>query len=337
MASSLKVQQHYDPEKAYNMKRNIRNDNYVGLANHMSANPDVLIFRRFGCLNAQNLLRLQAKVNILENRLRDEEARLRKLYAHQAKMRQEESNRSSDALSADSQPLYLRDWESLEADALSGKEDALSYLRLFEEISVALKEYNDVLQQQQFLSGLSSPSKYDLKYLKDWLERQEYGNNFLRGFDQETYKSEDLSEDLIAAGHSPDDDPFTKYWLPKITIAWDAMIGKRLKKEEETNQGAVEYNWKWPLRVISFSATLIACMLPVGAVFALQAVPAEPETTRLGVFAGFTAGFVILMKTFTRAKRSEIFAATAAFAAVIVVFIGTNDNLNSIADSTGSV
>ena len=168
-----------------------------------------------------------------------------------------------------------------------------------------------MLQQQHFLSGLSPPPKYDLKYLRDWLERKEYGNKFLRGFDRETYESEDLAKDLVAAGHSRDDDPFTNYWIPKITFAWDAIIGKRLKKEE-TNQGAVEYDWKWPLRIISFSATLIACMLPVGAVFALQAVPAEPETTRLGVFAGFTAGFVVLMKIFTRAKRSEIFAATAA-------------------------
>lgn len=171
---------------------------------------------------------------------------------------------------------------------------------------------DDALQQQHFLSGLSSPSKYDLKYLRGWLERKEYGNTFLLGYDRETYKSEDLAEDLVAAGHSHDDDPFTRYWIPKITIAWDAMIGNHLKKGEETSEGAVEYDWKWPLRIIGFCATLIACMLPVGAVFALQAVPAEPETTRLGVFAGFTAGFVILMKTFTGAKRSEIFAATAA-------------------------
>lgn len=140
--SSAKVQHYHDPEKMLNMKRNIRKDNYVGLAKHMSVNPDVLIFRRFGCLNAQNLLRLQAKVNILENRLRDEEERLRKLHAREAKLRNEEANISSNTLPADSQPLYLRDWERLEVDAISGKEDAVSYVRLLEEISVALEAYS---------------------------------------------------------------------------------------------------------------------------------------------------------------------------------------------------
>lgn len=171
---------------------------------------------------------------------------------------------------------------------------------------------DDALQQQHFLSSLSRPSKYDLEYLRDWLGRRDYGNNFLRGFDKKTYQSKQLAKDLVVARPTKDNDPFTKYWIPTITIWWDATIGKYLKEAEEKNQGAVEYNWKWPLRIISFAATLVACMLPVGAVFALQALPPKPETTRLGVFAGFTAGFVILMKIFTRAKRSETFAATAA-------------------------
>lgn len=130
-----------DLEKAPEMDRSARKDSYVGLAHQMSVNPDVLIFRRFGDLNAQNLLRLQAKVNILEDRLRDEEERLRKLHAAKVKMQKKEQN-ASDTGAADSQPFYLRDWERLEQDVKFGNDDAMSYVRLFDEVSLVLKEYS---------------------------------------------------------------------------------------------------------------------------------------------------------------------------------------------------
>ena len=45
-------------------------EGYARLASLMGAYPEVAIFRRFGALNAQNLLYLQAKLVALENDLR---------------------------------------------------------------------------------------------------------------------------------------------------------------------------------------------------------------------------------------------------------------------------
>jgi hypothetical protein len=41
---------------------------YPKLARHMGASPEIAIFRRFGALNAQNLLYLQAELVHLEKR-----------------------------------------------------------------------------------------------------------------------------------------------------------------------------------------------------------------------------------------------------------------------------
>ena len=49
------------------------NDSYAGLGTVMDRNPDVAIVRRFGPLNAQNLLYLQAELVILERKLRERE------------------------------------------------------------------------------------------------------------------------------------------------------------------------------------------------------------------------------------------------------------------------
>jgi hypothetical protein len=48
---------------------------------------------------------------------------------------------------------------------------------------------------------------------------------------------------------------------------------------------------------------------------------------RLTLVACFTFSFALALGCFTMVKRSEIFATTAAFAAVQVVFIGGNGNV----------
>lgn len=47
-------------------------EGYAKLASLMGANPEVAILRRFGAMNAQNLLYLQAELVALENELRDD-------------------------------------------------------------------------------------------------------------------------------------------------------------------------------------------------------------------------------------------------------------------------
>jgi hypothetical protein len=54
----------------------------------------------------------------------------------------------------------------------------------------------------------------------------------------------------------------------------------------------------------------IASLLPVVSIVVLYLVDSMPK--RLGIVAGFTAAFSIALALFTRARRVDIFAATAA-------------------------
>jgi hypothetical protein len=49
----------------------------------------------------------------------------------------------------------------------------------------------------------------------------------------------------------------------------------------------------------------------------------ERMLTRIGLVILFTATFSVTLSLFTQAKKVEIFSATATFAAVEVVFIGS--------------
>lgn len=66
--------------------------------------------------------------------------------------------------------------------------------------------------------------------------------------------------------------------------------------------------------------TIVASLLPIVAIIVLYAV--KGTWRRIYVTITFTALFGIAMAC-TSARKSEIFAATAAFAAVEVVFIGS--------------
>ena len=47
----------------------------------------------------------------------------------------------------------------------------------------------------------------------------------------------------------------------------------------------------------------------------------KDEEKRLGLVAGYTIAFSVCVGLVTRAKTSEVFAACAAYAAVLVVFV----------------
>lgn len=63
-------------------------------------------------------------------------------------------------------------------------------------------------------------------------------------------------------------------------------------------------------------------MLLVGSIIGLYFV--HSNGVRLGMIAAFTILFTLSMALFTNARRAETFAATAAYAAVLVVFVSGN-------------
>ena len=63
-------------------------------------------------------------------------------------------------------------------------------------------------------------------------------------------------------------------------------------------------------------------MLLFGAIFNLFYVTKEER--RLGLIAGYTVAFALCVGLLTNVRRSEIFAACAAYSAVLVVFVSGN-------------
>ncbi|KAL3421027.1 hypothetical protein PVAG01_07472 [Phlyctema vagabunda] len=75
------------------------------------------------------------------------------------------------------------------------------------------------------------------------------------------------------------------------------------------------------MRFSAATATVLACLLPIVAISVLSSITKKDDM--LLVMAGFTAVFAtgLMFVTDGSVRRVDIFTATAAFAAVMVVFV----------------
>ncbi|KAF2434200.1 hypothetical protein EJ08DRAFT_676152 [Tothia fuscella] len=93
--------------------------------------------------------------------------------------------------------------------------------------------------------------------------------------------------------------------------------------EKKQNKGNLVPHKRVELAV-TFISTCAAAVLLIGAILALFFVSDRKPGARLGILAGFTMFFALSLAMLTNARRQDVFAATAAYAAVLVVFVSGN-------------
>ena len=82
-------------------------------------------------------------------------------------------------------------------------------------------------------------------------------------------------------------------------------------------------------RIVTFFTMLSALIFLVVAVWVLWILRKAEATVRLGVVTAFVVVFAAFLALFTSAKRSDIFATTAAYAAVLVVFLSQGEDAST--------
>ena len=198
---------------------------YIKLAQHMGHNSNRAIFRRFGDLNALNLLYLQAELVELENEL----------------LQEIEFDRKSTSRTEQARCVY---WPQL-ANAIDSAGTSCPPWKLMLRIREVLKEYSmlsrpesqssaDVprcadhaLMQQNTTCKFPRPHKEDLHFLQDWMKAVPEGNVMLIGPDKDIWRSYGWSE-LVALDVEPMEEPITS-WMSRRVTNFHNIIGKHLK------------------------------------------------------------------------------------------------------------
>lgn len=95
-----------------------------------------------------------------------------------------------------------------------------------------------------------------------------------------------------------------------------------MRRAEDGQGNTGHYLEKHVVWAVSIVSTIIAAILLIGAIIGLYIV--LNPVSRLVMISCFTALFAISVGLLTNARRAEIFGSTAAYAAVLVVFVSSN-------------
>ncbi|KAL2812337.1 hypothetical protein BDW59DRAFT_167843 [Aspergillus cavernicola] len=121
----------------------------------------------------------------------------------------------------------------------------------------------------------------------------------------------DDRNDLVALVRQPEEDRLSSFLRKYCSVFF--MEGRK-------GPGDIAYISSRRITLVSVALNvLFAAALLFGSIFNLYYV--EDERKRLGIIAGYTIAFALCITILTNARRSEIFSASAAYAAVLVVFV----------------
>ncbi|KAH0539050.1 hypothetical protein FGG08_004396 [Glutinoglossum americanum] len=278
---------------------------YPQLANFVSQYPGMAIFRTFARLNAQNLLCMQAEIAQLELDL---------------DMTALEDSQSNDTNRRSFQTYVHR------LRTATGS-DSLQWRKLLE-LRSRLKEYNGAVLQLMELYRLEPPEPRDLKTLHGWLDMPECGNGFLRGSESKVFRAPDL---VALSAPRNREDVFTR-WVSHTGVPWfHRLIGRSFRVgqkpvEGDEESGVIHYADSRLVTTAHLLSIFASSLLPTVSIFVLYFL--NSLLARLGAIMVFSFLFSSSLALFTAARRVEVFAATAAFSSVQVVFVGSTGFLS---------
>lgn len=275
-------------------------EGYPKLAALQGTYSQLGIYRRFSTLNARNLLYLQAELVILE-----------------ADLNQFTKN---DCMSEDlNAKHYQKNWYYL-SERKNGVANSQYHTMLC--VRQKLKEYNECLFQQRQLATFDLPESGNLEFLNHWLVDSRQNDCALEGLDRNVWKE---GKDLLVI--KPDEiaaESFTRIPRKPLTAICHIFRMRCRRRQADEESLIYVYNEKIVIRIADMIGSAIASSLPVLAVVVLYSV--HEMLARLGIIALFTVVFALALVVTTKAKRVDIFAATAAFASVQVVFVGSTSS-----------
>ena len=268
-------------------------EGYAKIAEQTARHPELGIYRRFAALNAQNILYLQAEIHELEADLRE--------FAQEDAAAAKDTGRSK----------YSRSWHKL---AHSYGEDRRQWNTVCA-IREKLKEYNEALTQQARVARYyRRPRPHDLDILKSCLKDASMPDWYLLGLDSTIWEDRTLQSDLVSLCPSdPDADDVLTQWIATYLVEpFHQLIGRHFKKAPAafgTDQ-FIEYSDRAIFKFSSVVATVTSSVFPVLGVIILFFV--KDLLARIGIIAALTAVFSFCLAIVGKARKVEIFAATAA-------------------------
>ncbi|KAL2038991.1 hypothetical protein N7G274_008331 [Stereocaulon virgatum] len=269
---------------------------YPSLAAFIASDKDksTAIYRRFDRLSARNLLYLQSELVELE--------------ARQDELDAEDRNRTTG------EKASTRDWEILKSKAREANNvNEKERMELVLEIRGKIKEYREAILLESTLISLQPPQPRILEAFRHVFHNTNAAGETFPTLGGRSASILDDGDDLVALRSPPEEDRLTGFLRNYFPVLFITRI----------TDGPLTYISERRLRMcVAVINVLLTAILLFGAIYNLFYV--RKTEKRLGIIAGYTTLFATCVGLLTNARRSEVFAACAAYAAVLVVFVSGN-------------
>jgi hypothetical protein len=170
---------------------------------------------------------------------------------------------------------------------------------------------DDFLSQQAFLSHLSQPNRYDLNFLRTYMQDPKSGNHPILGLDRCVYDGSLDGNDLISLCRPMNTDILSRVIRNKLVPSIHNLLGAKFKDSISCapESSITQYSDGLINSAINVLGTVVSSLLPVLAIVVLYYV--KDMLARLGCIAAFTGLFSLALGLMTQGSRVEIFAATS--------------------------
>ncbi|SPO00538.1 uncharacterized protein DNG_03286 [Cephalotrichum gorgonifer] len=262
---------------------------YKGYANFIASDDDFLILRRFESLSARVALSLQDKITVLEEEL----DKFDRIYSRPE--------------SRDVHNGTMRD------DIIEERTELLDI------IAKKLQRYNDFLLQQTSLKKLPPAQRRDIRSIRNWHFNHDYGAIATQ---EQKYLDK---PDLINIVHK-EKTPLRRFIDSSLYLRTLPIFKQR--KDELYHYDAGHVSYYSDKRIDGFVSAVIVAIgvtMLITPLWILQGL--NTLTMKLGIITIFIFIFLLLLSFTMVSKPFEALGATAAYAAVLMVFIqfGTAD------------
>ncbi|KAF2847097.1 hypothetical protein T440DRAFT_540300 [Plenodomus tracheiphilus IPT5] len=191
-----------------------------------------------------------------------------------------------------------------------------------------LVNYDEVLMKAREINAFQRPSRRDYRSVRRWL----FNVKPISYVREAQYIKK--REDLVTLRHGREWAGFDG-WIEECIHKLPAWLSRPLFTTQELRDKSDDdciyyYSPSRIEKLVGFIITLIIfilLVLPVVAMYELTSVGKRTSTfDAVGILVVFTMLFCAAMSLLTKAKRHELFAASAAYCAVLVVFISNFKN-----------
>lgn len=181
------------------------------------------------------------------------------------------------------------------------------------------------IRQWKEIQNIQSPTAMNLMHIKDWMLR---AKSPLEGTDSRPWRRSSDSELMVL---SPDADKLDNWLCKYLAPAWHRVAGERLhrRRAQRLRQGSgdteeaqdIVFGYEEAAFVLigDIVCVVLSTVLLISAVIGLYYI--NTMLNRLIFVAVFTLLFAGVLMFVANCRRVDVFGATAAFCAVLVVFI----------------